>query len=66
MLRKGSNTYLYCETAIGCRFSQADVAEFSDLKKKREEKRRFIEKQFEFHTIQEQQRNGCIRRVVGP
>lgn len=24
------NAYLYCETAIGCRFSQVDVEEFSD------------------------------------
>lgn len=26
------NTYLYCETAIGCRFFQAEVVEFSDEK----------------------------------
>lgn len=29
---KTTTTYLYCETAIGCRFSQVDVVEFSDKK----------------------------------
>lgn len=28
--QKSSNTYLYCEIAIGCRFFQAEVVEFSD------------------------------------
>lgn len=30
-----TKTYLYCETAICCRFSQVDVVEFSDEGKKR-------------------------------
>lgn len=31
---KKNKTYLYCETAICCRFSQVDVVEFSDEGKK--------------------------------
>lgn len=31
-----SRTYLYCETAIGCRFSQAGAEEFSDEKQQQQ------------------------------
>lgn len=37
--KKVSDAYLYCGTAIGCRFSQADVEGFSEERNRKRQKR---------------------------